>query len=65
MRQLQEHVHEYPPRWAAMQSIAGKIGCTVETLRSWVQRAEAQADPTGKAALADRGKRHAEAACSE
>jgi transposase-like protein len=37
-----------------MQSIAGKIGCTAETLRSWVQRAEAQADPTRNAALADR-----------
>lgn len=33
--QEQEHVHEYPTRWAAMQSIAGKIGCTAETMRSW------------------------------
>ena len=41
VRLFQEHVHEYPSRWAAMQSIAGKIGCTAETLRSWVQRAEA------------------------
>ncbi len=37
-----------------MRSIAGKIGCTAETPRSWVQRAEAQADPRRNAALADR-----------
>ena len=37
-----------------MQSIAEKIGCVAETLRSWVQRAEAQADPRRNAALADR-----------
>ena len=54
VRLFQEHVHEYPSRWAAMQSIAEKIGCTAEMLRSWVQRAEAQADPTRNPALADR-----------
>ena len=37
VRLVQEHVHEYPSRWAAMQSIAGKIGCTAETLCSWIQ----------------------------
>ncbi|MCK7476026.1 MAG: hypothetical protein MZV49_26765 [Rhodopseudomonas palustris] len=26
--------------WAAMVSIAGKIGCTAETLRRWVRQAE-------------------------
>ena len=41
VRLFEEHVHEYPSRRAAMQSLAGKIGCTAETLRSWVQRAEA------------------------
>ena len=37
VRLFQEHVLEYPSRWAAIQSIAGKIGCTAATLRSWVQ----------------------------
>ena len=32
--------HEHPSRWAAMQSIATKIGCTPETLRSWVNKIE-------------------------
>ena len=38
VRMFQEHMHEYPLRWAEMQSIAGNIGCTAETLRSWVPR---------------------------
>jgi transposase-like protein len=37
-------VHEQEPahnsRWAAVSSIAQKIGCTPETLRKWVERAE-------------------------
>jgi len=35
-----EQQHEYGSQWAAMQSIAGKLGCTAETLRKWVRRAE-------------------------
>ena len=54
VRLFQEHIHEYPTRWAAMQSIAGKIGCTAETLRSWVMKSEAAADPRHNASLADR-----------
>ena len=32
--------HEYKSRWAAIQSVAAKIGCTPETLRSWVLKME-------------------------
>ena len=32
--------HEHNSRWAAIQSIAAKIGCTPETLRSWINKAE-------------------------
>ena len=31
---------EYPSQWAAITSIAGKIGCTSETLRKWVRQGE-------------------------
>ncbi|WP_299948906.1 helix-turn-helix domain-containing protein, partial [uncultured Microbulbifer sp.] len=32
--------HEHKSRWAAITSIASKIGCTRETLRSWVNKME-------------------------
>ena len=35
-----EHQDEHDSQWAAIASIAGKIGCTPETLRLWVRRAE-------------------------
>ena len=31
---------EHGSQWAAIGSIAGKIGCTAETLRRWVRQAE-------------------------
>jgi transposase len=40
VRKMLEHQHEHGSQWAAMESIAGKIGCTAETLRKWVRRAE-------------------------
>jgi transposase-like protein len=33
-----EHEKDYESRWATLASIANKIGCTPETLRSWVKR---------------------------
>jgi transposase len=35
-----EHAGEHASQWAAIGSIAGKIGCTAETLRGWVRQAE-------------------------
>jgi len=35
-----DHQAEYESQWAAMSSIAAKIGCMAETLRKWVRRAE-------------------------
>jgi len=40
VRMVLEHGAEYESQWAAIASIAGKIGCTPETLRTWVRRAE-------------------------
>jgi transposase len=39
-RRVFEHGSEYASEWAAIQSIAAKIGCPAETLRNWVRRAE-------------------------
>ena len=40
VRMVLEHQGEYESQWAALCSIAQKIGCTAETLRKWVRRAE-------------------------
>ena len=40
IRLVQEHVQAYPSQWAAISSIAQKIGCSGETLRAWVRQAE-------------------------
>ncbi|QNT70260.1 hypothetical protein HQ394_14145 [Defluviicoccus vanus] len=40
VRMVLEHEGENALRWAAIASIATKIGCTPETLRRWVKTAE-------------------------
>jgi transposase-like protein len=37
---IAEHRDEYPSEWAAMTSVAAKLGMTPETLRVWVRRAQ-------------------------
>lgn len=32
--------HEHASRWAATKSVASKIGCTPETLRTWINKIE-------------------------
>lgn len=40
VRMVFEHEHEHTSQWAAIESIAQKIGCTAETLRKWVRQKE-------------------------
>ncbi len=40
VRMVLEHQSEHASQWAAIGSIAAKIGCTAETLRNWVRQAE-------------------------
>ena len=40
VRLVQEHRGEYPSLWAAVESIAPKIGCVPSTLLDWVKQAE-------------------------
>ena len=40
VRMVLDHQGEYESQWAAMNSIAAKVGCTAETLRKWVRQAE-------------------------
>ena len=43
VRLVLEHEGEYASQWAAISSVAEKIGCTAETLRNWVRQAERNA----------------------
>ena len=43
VRMVQEHRGEYPSLWAAIESIAPKIGCVPQMLNEWVKRAEVDA----------------------
>jgi len=40
VRMVLDHAGEHPSRWAAVTSIAAKIGCTPQTLHDWVKKAE-------------------------
>ncbi len=40
VRLVQEHRSEYPSLWAAVESIAPKIGCVPQTLLEWCKRDE-------------------------
>ncbi len=40
VRMVFDHQGEHASQWAAIHSIAQKIGCSAETLRHWVRQAE-------------------------
>jgi transposase len=43
VRMVLDHQGEYSTQWAAIESIAGKIGCTAQSLHRWVRQAERNA----------------------
>ncbi len=54
VRLVFEQQDEYESQWAAIVSVAEKIGCTAETLRKWVRVAERQQIPEQRALDAER-----------
>ena len=43
VRMVQEHRSEHPSQWAAIESIAAKVGCVPQTLHTWVKQNEIDA----------------------
>jgi transposase-like protein len=40
VRMILDHEGDYPSRWAAVVSVADKIGCAPQTLHEWVKKTE-------------------------
>ena len=47
VRMVVEHEGQYASQWEAIRSIAEKIGCSAESLRKWLRRAEVDSGRRG------------------
>jgi transposase-like protein len=56
VRLVFEHAGEHESQWAAIGSIASKIGCTAETLRKWVRQAERDQGKRGGPSSSERDR---------
>lgn len=45
VRMVLEWEREHDSQWAAIRSIASKVGCSAEALRNWVRQAELDRRP--------------------
>lgn len=43
VRLVTEHSEDYASEWAAMKTVAGRLGMNPETLRKWIRQAEVDA----------------------
>ena len=56
VRMVLDHGGDHASQWAAIGSIAAKIGCTAETLRTWVRQAERDQGQRPGATTGERGR---------
>lgn len=56
VRMVLEHQGEHSSQWAAISSIAGKMGCTPETLRRWVRQTEIDEGKRGGLSTTERDR---------
>ena len=54
VRMVFEHQHDHDSRWATIEFISTKIGCTAETLRRWVRQSEIDQGRRGGISTSDR-----------
>lgn len=40
IRLVRDHVGDYPSEWAAISTVAGRLGMSAETLRKWLRQRE-------------------------
>jgi len=40
IRLVRDHVGDYPSEWAAISTVAGRLGMSAETLRKWIRQQE-------------------------
>jgi len=53
VRMVHEHRSEHPSQWAAIESIAAKVGCAPQTLHTWVKQYEIDAGQRDGVSTAD------------
>jgi transposase-like protein len=53
VRMVQEHRSEHPSQWAAIESIAAKVGCAPQTLHAWTKQHEIDAGQRDGISTAD------------
>jgi transposase len=56
VRMVREQAREHASEWAAMRSVAAKVGCTAETLRQWVRQAERDRGERGELTSDERAR---------
>ncbi len=56
VRLVLDSLDDYPSKWAAIRSIAEKVGCGPETLRKWVRKAEDADKPEVQRTEADKAR---------
>ena len=56
VRMVEEAGSQYESQWAAIVSIAGKIGCSAETLRKWVRQTQIDAGRRSGVTSADQAR---------
>jgi len=56
VRLVAEQRAQHGSQWAAVQSIASKMGCTAESLRRWIQQAERDAGERPGVSTAERDR---------